>query len=439
MKQIIAAILLFTLLATTSCKKETNNTGNPSNPYEPINVLQANAAFEHIWDTTMLMQTFGKYGMSDMTIENDHLFHFVYIQNAIGGVNGYESFYRNTVDLNSKKVIPLPKGAKQFPDFKNFVSGSGDMRQQLQVHAFRPYTNQYIMALMTYAGPRGSTYLHVSGDAGYNGLGGVVGQGHLGEFEGYFMEMGYRNLSIYLYPNMVYSFVGLNPNPNPYLLSGLNLLWGGFNTIGSYMFNNGNNIRPLFTEAERGKSTLFATTRDNNLIVAEYVPTDLPVPVFKETPATVVASVPYIPYYPSFTGTAKTYRHYSKDGKQMGLFVYHPDTKKYFSFVYNFQTKELRKVLDGASLLYGSETDSDIAFDEHGNMYYTGYANNGANKQGISIYKISNGSQTLVGSDNFLKFGEVIKIKYLSGIIYLAVQGRKAGTQVQQLSILKQK
>jgi len=95
--------------------------------------------------------------------------------------------------------------------------------------------------------------------------------------------------------------------------------------------------------------------------------------------------------------------------------------------------------LDGASLLYGSETDSDIAFDEHGNMYYTGYANNGANKQGISIYKISTGSQTLVGSDNFLKFGEVIKIKYLSDIIYLAVQGRKAGTQVQQLSILKQK
>ncbi|WP_026762946.1 hypothetical protein [Sediminibacterium salmoneum] len=227
MKQIIAAILLFTLLATTSCKKETNNTGNPSNPYEPISVLNANSAFEHVWDTTMLMQTFGKYGMSDMTIENDHLFHFVYIQNAIGGVNGYESFYRNTVDLNSKKVIPLPKDAKQFPDFKNFVTGSGDLRQQLQVHEFRPYTNQYIMALMTYAGPRGSTYLHVSGDAGYNGLGGVVGQGHLGEFEGYFMEMGYRNLSIYLYPNMVYSFVGLNPNPNPYLLSGLNLLWGG--------------------------------------------------------------------------------------------------------------------------------------------------------------------------------------------------------------------
>lgn len=437
--RVITSCLSIVIGLLASCQKENIEPDNSSNPYDAVNVLTDNSAFEHVWDTTMLMQTFGYYGMSDMTVENDNLLHFVFIENAMGGANGYESFYRRSIDLNTKKLIPLPKDAKQYPHFTNFISANGEIRQKLQVHAFRPYTNQYVMVLMTYSGPRGSTYLYVSGDATYDGLGGVVGQSHLGEFEGYYLEQGYRNMSIYHYPNMVYSFVGLNPNPNPYNLTGLNLLWGGFLTIGPYTFNNGDNIRPLFTEAEHGKSTLFATTKDNKLIVAEYMPTDLPEPTFKETPATLVASVPYTPYYPGFSGTAKTYRHYSKDGNQMGLFVYHADAKKYYSFTYNFQTKTLQKVLDGVSLTHSTETDSDIAFDEQGNLYYIGYANNGTNKEGISVYKISSGGNTLVGNDNFLKFGEVVKLKYLLGKIYIVVQGRKTGTNVQQISILKQK
>ncbi len=441
MKKIQTFIISALLAATffSSCEKDEIEPDDANGAYDPVNVLRDNAGFEHVWDTTMFMQTLGRYGMSDMTIENDHLLHFVFTENSIGGVNGYESFHRRSVDLNTKKVIPLPQGAKQYPNLKNFISTNGESRQKLHVHAFRPYTNFYYMALMTYGGPRGSTYIHVSGDASYTGLGGVVGQTHLGSFEEYHLELGYRNMSIYHYPNMVYSFVGLNPNPNPYLLTGLRLLWGGFNTIGPHTFNNGDNFRPLFSETELGKSTLFATTKDNKLIVAEYTPTELPEQSFVETPATLVASVPYTPYYPNFTGTAKTYRHYSKDGKQMGLFVYHPDSQKYYSFTYNFQTKTLQKVLDGVSLTYGNETDSDIAFDEQGNLYYTGYANNGNNKEGVSIYKISTGGNTLVGRDNFLKFGEVVKLKYLLGKMYVAVQGRKTGTQVQQLSILKQK
>ena len=375
----IHQLLPILLLSFISCIQDDEDKieAPAENAYDPVNVLRDNADFEHVWDTTRVMQTFGRYGMSDMTIENDHLLHFVFIENSIGGVNGYPSFYRKSVDLNTKKEVPLPPGAKQYPDLKNFISANGEIRQKLHVHAFRPYTNFYYMALMTYSGPQGGTYIHVSGDASYIGLGGVVGRTHLGSFENYDLELGYRNMSIYHYPNMVYSFVGLNPNPNPYLLTGLRLLWGGFNNIGPH---TGDNFRPLYSETEMGKSTLFATTKDNKLIVAEYMPTDLPEQSFVETPATLVASVPYTPYYPNFTGTAKTYRHYSKDGKQMGLFVYHPDSKKYYSFTYNFQTKTLQKVLDGASLSYGSEEESDVAFDEQGNLYYTGYANNGNNK-----------------------------------------------------------
>ncbi|MDD3742452.1 MAG: hypothetical protein PHX54_02365 [Lentimicrobiaceae bacterium] len=438
-KKIIAVSFVLALFGMVSCEKEDPKQENPADAYAPVNVLTDNSSFEHIWDTNALVQQFGRYGMSDLTIEDDHLLHFVYTQNFLGGVDGVDSYYRKSIDLNTKRTVPLPKNAAQYPNLNSFANLSGTDRQKLHVHAFRPYRNEYVMAFMTYGGPMGSTHIHVSGDASYTGLGGVNGQSHIGYFEGLDLELGYRNMSMYVYYHMVYLFCGLNPNPNPYLLTGIDLLWGGFKTIDQYTFNNGTNIRPLYTEADRVTSTLFATTNDNKLIVAEFQPIFLPESVSVETPATLVASVPYTPYYPEFVTAAKTYRHYSKDGKQMGLFVYHADTKKYYSFSYNFQTKTLKKILDGVSISYGDEAASDIAFDEFGNLYYTGYADNGNNKVGISIYKISAEGHSLVGNDNFLKFGQVVKIKYLLGKIYVAVQGRKTGTSIQQLSILKQK
>lgn len=92
-------------------------------------------------------------------------------------------------------------------------------------------------------------------------------------------------------------------------------------------------------------------------------------------------------------------------------------------------------------LSYGRRRSSEYLFDldEGGNLYYAGYAGNGSNENGVSVYKISgNGATTLVGVDNFLKFGTVAKLKYLYGKLYLAVIGTKTAT-VHQLSFIRQK
>jgi hypothetical protein len=95
--------------------------------------------------------------------------------------------------------------------------------------------------------------------------------------------------------------------------------------------------------------------------------------------------------------------------------------------------------LDGVILEYGDDEKSDVAYDEQGNLYYTGFEGNGSNKVGISIYKVSTAGHSLVGTDNFLKVGEVVHLKYLLGKVYITVQGTKTGTSVQQLTILRQK
>jgi hypothetical protein len=124
--------------------------------------LNEKAGFEHVWDTTRLMQFLGRYGMSDMTIEDNHLLHFVFTERHTG--TGVRSYHRNTIDLNTKKTVPLPKDAAQYPDFVNFLNAG---ETKLVVDNFRPYTNQYIMVLAQYIsgfGPRGIRLL-LSGDA----------------------------------------------------------------------------------------------------------------------------------------------------------------------------------------------------------------------------------------------------------------------------------
>jgi hypothetical protein len=137
-------------------------------------------------------------------------------------------------------------------------------------------------------------------------------------------------------------------------------------------------------------------------------------------------------------GDYKTIRHYSTDGNILGMMIMKENTKQVWTCSYNFNSKVLTKGLDGVSIEYsGSGADFDI--DEIGNVYYTGYAGNGSNTSGVSIYKKAvSGAVNLIGSDNLLKFGEVVKLKVLRGKVYFAVVGKRTGSTNYQVSILKQ-
>ena len=110
------------------------------------------------------------------------------------------------------------------------------------------------------------------------------------------------------------------------------------------------------------------------------------------------------------------------------------------TFVYNFETNTLSQNLAQASLEYAA-AGSDIDVDENGDVYYTGIAGNGGNANGVSVYKKSgNAASVVVGSDDFLKTGTVVKLKVFSGKIYMAVSVNPDGSSFgsYQLSVIKQ-
>jgi hypothetical protein len=122
----------------------------------------------------------------------------------------------------------------------------------------------------------------------------------------------------------------------------------------------------------------------------------------------------------------------------MAILISVLNSKKYWTYSYNFNAKTLTKGLEGGLLDYSGD-GSDIDFDEFGNIYYSGFAANGANKIGVSIYKKGiDGQTTRIGADDFLKFGTIIKLKVLMGKVYFALNGKKTGFDRYQLSVLKQ-
>jgi len=138
------------------------------------------------------------------------------------------------------------------------------------------------------------------------------------------------------------------------------------------------------------------------------------------------------------SNTVTSFRSYSANGNIVGLVFKETTSNKYWSYSYNFTTQMLTKGVENTSLDYSS-AGSDVSCDEFGNIYYSGVAGNGSNANGVSVYKKDAlGSVSLVGADGFLKFGTIIKLKYLDGKVYLVVKGTISGTSYKQLTFLRQ-
>ncbi len=133
-----------------------------------------------------------------------------------------------------------------------------------------------------------------------------------------------------------------------------------------------------------------------------------------------------------------TQRHYSAGGKKLVMMVRDDDNKKYWTYTYNHTTETLAAVLSNVDLPYSGE-GSDLDMDDDGNVYYTGVSGNGSGA-GVSIYKRSPSGATLVGSDDFLKFGTVSKLHYLNGKVHMVVTGSVSGTDFwKQVAYITQK
>jgi len=447
--KIFSGLIIITAVFFISCKTEINppeDPNNTTNRYETVNVLNDNSSYENVWDTVMEVRVLssgakGSLGISDLTVDMKQRMNFVFYQVLPSQQSTLYQSYRRTWDLSGKKMIPQnPNAAKETVFTRYILNYQAD--HNLAFESYKPYTNYFAEGYLTNEGGGGISYNRAifQGDISFYPALAFYPLGAL--------ELGYENAvgKSSFYTAVI--FWNLNKKDNEefnYKSTNAHVDYAIF----QYVKPNIQTYQ-LFCEARTsGPSVYFGFTQENKLQAIEFTDTgNFQKETLTGTKATNIVEIPwYNPYvswvkqpylYPKYE--YKTIRHYNSDGSIMSFALKNITTNKYSTFVYNFNTKEFKTVLDDVSLEYGDSAASDVDIDEEGNLYYTGYARSGTKKDGISVYKISSGNTTsLVGTDNFLKSGQVIKLKLLHGKIYMCITGEKTGYDIHQLSFIRQK
>lgn len=411
---LILALVSISLFA--SCKKEKTEPESGNGMYDPVNVLNDNSGYEQLWDTTTAygsLASISGYYVRDFTVDTRNRMHFVY--------HYREEHFRRSLDLSTRKVIPQhPDAAKEETLFGLDINGN----YHREVELFKPYTNYYVGVFQSERSSFGFSTIYFKGD--------IQGSGELVHQFGR-TELGFENVVVADFGNNANMYIGLNKKND----EDFNYRNNNTTVEKARPFPQSENLFYILCDARTsGKSLYIGLQNSSQLKAIEF---DRNV---SNTTGTLTATLNWTP--PAGHAFTTAFSHYSADGTKLSfaLLNYRTDPIRITTFSYNFTTKEFKKVVDHASLSYGREGSSEYLYDldDEANLYYAGYAENGTNDKGVSIYKISAGNTTsLVGKDNFLKFGRVAKLKYLHGKLYLAVTGTKPGTNVNQLSFIRQK
>lgn len=435
----LLSIILTGLFVFSSCETDVtppDDVDNTTDPLAVINLLHDGAAWETVYDSMMLVPSLvgrensSTAGISDFTVDSKNRLNLVfwyYWQSQQGGV--YTTF-RKSIDLETKK--PADLGLTKYamilynnPISKNPEYYSGGEYYSLKMEAFKPYTNYYINGFQYYKNGQKRYLMKVQ--AANN----EYVKSNFSDFQAGDFDMAFRNPTVNLSPRGFFTF-------------GANMADESSNMIATihthYYYQEANATHGGLTEPRINGKSVAIEFRENVLEATELEQG------FGMQPNTEVewminrTSVAKLPLTNPLELPIKTHRHYTVDGNILAFYIYEEKKDKYSTFVYNFSTKQLTKILDNVSIAYGNKDASDVDMDEAGNLYYTGYAKNGSDKTGTSVYKISaGGASSLVGSDGFLKYGTPVKLKYLHGKVYLGVVGTRPETGYRQITVLRQK
>ena len=385
-------------------------------PLTPVNVLVDNSGFSHVFDDIRFLSSASAappyMDVLDFTTESNTM-HLAYFSSQPTQQDAMIINRRVSINLQTKEKVALPAQA----DTLGYSPVSlAQKSKTLLFQQFRPYSNFFVYATTTF---NGATKIEFQGDV-YGSVGPTANPVGIPDF-------GYRfpctNIAVNVADNGFSWLLTGIPNPT-YALSGTQS--NAFN-----VFNNtGKKIMTSFAEPDIFTYGQYRTLFVRTDSVIAYTINDERTQMTKKAAVTISGM--------SSTANVETKRHYSVDGKTLGVLIEDITQDKFWTFSYNFDTHVLVKGLDGVSLEYSGEgTDFDL--DEFGNIYYSGFAGNGSNTNGVSIYKKAiNGNVTVIGTDNFLKFGTIMKVKSLDGKIFVAVTGKQTNTSNYQLSILKQ-
>jgi hypothetical protein len=436
----LLSIILTGLFIFSSCETDVtppDDVDNTTDPLAVINLLHDGAAWETVYDSMMLVPSLvgrensSTAGISDFTVDTKNRLNIVFWHAWQSQQSVLYTSFRKSINLTTMKPADLGLTSaamflyskpidKNPPYFEYGVS-----YYTLMLEAYKPYTNFYVDGFQHYKNGMKNYLMKVQAANEESGV------NDFREYQSGDFDMAFRNPTVNLGNRGIFTF-------------GANMENESSNYVGTI------HQHYLYMESAATHGGLTEPRTDGTGVAIEFRADELEATTletgFGTHPNTNIkwminrTSVAKLPLTNPLELPIKTHRHYSVDGNILAFYIYEEKKDKYSTFVYNFSTKQLTKILDNVSIAYGNKEASDVDLDEAGNLYYTGYAKNGSDKTGTSVYKISaGGASSLVGSDGFLKYGTPVKLKYLHGKVYLGVVGTRPETGYRQITVLRQK
>lgn len=403
------------LLLINGCKEEEPKVEEIPGSLEAADILNKNAGFDSVYNYVKNFAKFEIGAMQDMTLEANGNLNMVLYTTQPSQQQPIFSKIRLTKNINTNQIVPLP--AKASVDFSLHPGVTYNSNQFQSFAKFRPYTNYFV-----------SAEGYATTTAGNKSIGYTISGDYVGS-----VPKAYDVTGVGGVPNMTYTFPTFSNGVYGRGIFGIGLLNPDykFTVMNFYNYEHTfeTNLKYVHLEGRfaKGASRVFELKSDS----------------FKVYSYDIDIAERKLIFGEKTDATDATYlllqTNYSLDGNTIGFLFTDDKTKSCWSYSYNLTTNTLTQVVKNQTLDY-SGTNSDIDVDELGNIYYSGTANNGANAAGISIYKKSATGTTVVGSDNFLRTGEVVGLRYLLGKVYLAVfTGSGADAQKRQVTIIKEK
>ncbi len=416
-------LLLPLALLLSNCEKKKVPEPEKNTAYDAVIVLNDNSGFDSVYNYISLAQASEVYNFTDMTLESNDNLNFVFYSRYPTQQSTQSKVIRRTKNLATNQLVPLP--AKAAINYQpEYSQPFGNNRESHGFGVFRPFTNYFTH---TY-------FFNQYTTSGYYKT--------RTEFRDDLVAT-VSDTSAFKDANAAMSFMFPVMNPPSSNTSTIGAFGYGV-TNPNYLFKVCNFSKVSYTIANNKK--ILATQLEPRLFpntssyIFEWSEDELIVSSTPNNNAFVKIKITSV-NLSGLVGTnaedLQVRLNYNADGSIIGLLLTQTKTKKYWSCSFNSNTNNLSKVLDNTALEYAG-TESDIDVDELGNVYYSGYASNGTNTNGVSIYKKNNIGNTLVGADNFLKFGTIIGLRSLKGKIFFVVSGKKSGTDLRQITIIKE-
>lgn len=439
--QILTIFTLLLIFSACEKPKEEPPTKEPTQQ-TAVDVRNQNSGYDSVLNILANLQgigsSVGDMSVLDFTLESNNNFNFVWGQQIYYQQGLNYNATRLSYNINAKSYVALPAKAN------SIVATKASGENKTFTYFFKPYSNffNYCIQFSQTSGVNSAANASFGGDVSasipksYD----IIGEPDMGflypmmntlRFPGNINYDSRKGCATAGAPSTVDLYLFKVCNPYPFFFE--------YSTNPSIPKIVANLLDVSYINKPSGnpKSIIYAFDLRSDSLIANFVLDSINGSGFPEqyieqiTGLTVGAGL-------SNNSSMKKIRHYSADGRLFGMFFQDIVTKKCWTYSFDYTTHTFTKGLENTTLDYSAE-GSDIDLDEYGNVYYSGMAGNGSNALGVSIYKKDiSGAVTLIGGDNFLKYGEIVQLKYLFGKVYLAVKGSITGTTFKQLTFLKQ-